>query len=438
MRKQISDLLGKEENKKIFSNFVSLFFLQGVSLLLPLITFPYLVRVLGIEKYGLVFFAQAFIAYFSTLTEYGFNLTGTREISLHKNDSNKLIKIYNSILGARLMLVSLGFVIMSIVVLSFEKFSIDWKLYFLTYGVVVGTALFPTWFFQGMEKMKFITILTVISKTIFTVLIFVLVKSSEDYLWVPSLYSIGNIFVGIISLIIINKQFDIPFRLQKANSVFQQLKNGWYVFISNVSINLYSATTTFVLGLVTNASMVGYYAIAVKMIKIIATLFAPLNQSVYPHIVQLTKKSPKEAASFVRKIMKYTIIISIGILLIGIFFTRPLFYLVFGHDVEHSILLFRLLSPLIIILPIASILFNIALLSFKMDTHFFKIYRTGAILNVILLGLLLFVVKLSTIGAGISLLICETTLTVYAGILLYKSGIYVFPFFMKNKIINHQ
>lgn len=428
MKKNLKKLIDTDVKKRIFSNFLSLSVLQGANLILPLVTFPYLVLVLGIEKYGLVVFAQSLMAYFSTLTEYGFSLTGTREISLFKNNPDQLAKRYNSILQAKLYLVIFGFVLMAIIVFSFEKFQDDRELYFLTYGMIIGTAMFPTWFFQGMEKMKFITILSVISKTIFTVSIFLLVKSPNDYLWVPTLQAIGGIFVAVLSLILINKKFRVPFQYQKGKYVLQQYKKGGYVFMSSISINLYSATTTFVLGLVTNNTMVGYYSIANRVVKIIISLFTPFYQAIYPHVIQLSKKSELESINLIRKVLKYTLLISSFVLFLGILLAEPMFKLVFGEEVSHSIVLFKILSPLIIVLPVAYILFNITLLSFKMDKYFLRIYVTGAFLNIILLTLFLYILDLSTIGAALALLTCETTLTIYAAVLLYKNGIKVFSF----------
>lgn len=424
------------DHKNIVSNFLSLSFLQGANLILPLLTFPYLVKTLGIEKYGLIMFAQAFMTYFTMVADYGFNLSGTREISLHRKNQLKLTRIYNSILIARLSMVTLGFLIMAIIVLSIANFASEWKLYFLTYGMVLGTALFPTWFFQGMEKMKYITILTVISKAIFTISIFVIVVSPDDYLWVPFLNSFGFVFVGLISLVIINSNFKIPFKIQEPKYIVQQIKKGWHIFISKISTNLYTATTTFVLGLVTNATMVGYYAIAEKLIRIIVAMFSPFTQAIYPHIVQLTNKSPEESILFLRKMLKYTILITLIIWGISMAFAAPMFHLIINNEVDHSILLFRILSPLIVIIPVASVLFNIILLSFKMDTFFSRIYITGAVINIALLGIFLFLIQLSTVGAALSLLICETVNTVYAGILLYKNNIKVFSFWSNEVSLN--
>lgn len=427
--KKLRDIVNTDEKKRLLSNFMSLSILQGLNLILPLITFPYLVRTLGVDKYGLVVFAQAFITYFTLLADYGFNLSGVREISFNKNNFKKITRIYNSILTARLGLVVVGLILLIIVVFSIDKFSVNWKLYFFTYGIVVGNAIFPTWFFQGMEKMKYITVLSVIAKTVFTIFIFILVKSPNDYLWVPLLNSLGYIFVGFISLVVINRQFKIPFKIQKIKYINQQLEKGWYIFISKISTNLYTATTTFVLGLVANTSMVGYYAISEKIIRIIVAMFSPFTQTIYPHVVQLVKKSPQEAKKFLSKVLAYTLLISFVICLIGVLFTEPIFKLVFKDNIEQSILIFRILSPLIIIIPISSILFNITLLAFKMDKYFFKIYLSGAIINILLLVILLFIFKLSILGAAISLLICEVVITIYAGLVLNKNDVKVFTFY---------
>ena len=419
----------RAENKKLYSNFISLSFLHAANLILPLITFPYMVRTLGIEIYGLVIFAQAFISYFSIIAEYGFNFSGTREISLTKNNIEELTTAYNSIMTARFILVIICFVVMAIIVFSFEKFSIHWELYFLTFGMVIGTMLFPTWFFQGMEKMKYITILSVSSKAIFTISIFLFVKSPSDYLLVPLLNSGGYIFVGIISIIIINVNFNIPFKIQKSINVWRHLREGYYIFISTISTNLYTTTTTVVLGLVTNTTMVGYYAIAEKALRIIVAIFSPFTQTIYPHIIQLAKNSFEETVIFLRRILNFTILISVFIWIFGFIFAEPLFHLLFSQNVNHSILIFRILSPLIIILPIASILFNVVLLPFKMDKYFSRIYMTGAILNLFVLGILLFVFKLSTVGAAVSLLICEFIITIYAAIVIQRNNIKVFTFY---------
>lgn len=420
MLAKLKTKLAHGDNKKITSNFLALSILQGANFLLPLITFPYLVRTLGVDKFGLIMFAQAFIVYFSMLADYGFNLSGIREISTHRSNQTRIRQIFSAIMTAKIFLILIGFIVMNLVVFSFEKFSVHWELYYLTYGMVLGTALFPTWFFQGIEKMRYITVLTIIAKTIFTLSIFIFVQSPEDYLYVPFLNALGYIVVGIISLFIISKDFHIRFRFSKFQHVKIQFLRGWHIFISKISINLYTATNTFILGIFTNETTVGYYAIAEKVVRIITSLFAPFYQAIYPHVVQLVKTSPETVYGFLQKTLKVTVIIS-TIIWGGIFlFAEPLFHIVFGDNLYEAISLFKILSPLIIILPIAFLTFNVNLLAYKLDRYFSRIYLLGGILNIALLFLFFMLIESKSIGVSLSLLISELVITITAFVIFQK------------------
>lgn len=403
-----------ENSKKISANFMYLSILQGMNLILPLITFPYLVRVLGIENFGLLMFAQAFIVYFTMIVDYGFNLSGIREVSSNRNNKSKLIKIFSSIMIARFILALVGLIFLTIIVFSFEKFSQNWELYYLTFGIVIGTALFPTWFFQGMEKMKYITVLTVIAKLIFTLSIFLFVTTEKDFIYVPLINSLGFIFVGIISLFIIFKDFDMKIKFQKWKRIKIQFIKGWHVFISKISINLYGATNTFILGIFTTDAIVGYYAIAEKVVRIITSLFAPFYQTIYPHVVNIIKKPKNEAAQFLKRVFKYSLGISTIVFLLSISLGEFSFLLVFGEEAKNSINIFYILSPLIIILPMAYLFFNVILLSYKLDKYFSKLYIIGAITNLSMIFILFQFLEEKIVAVSLSLLITELIITLLA------------------------
>ena len=411
---KIKSKFQSENSKKISANFMYLSILQGMNLILPLITFPYLVRVLGIENFGLLMFAQAFIVYFTMIVDYGFNLSGIREVSSNRNNKSKLIKIFSSIMIARFILALVGLIFLTIIVFSFEKFSQNWELYYLTFGIVIGTALFPTWFFQGMEKMKYITVLTVIAKLIFTLSIFLFVTTEKDFIYVPLINSLGFIFVGFISLFIIFKDFNIRIKFQKWKRIKIQFIKGWHVFISKISINLYGATNTFILGIFTTDAIVGYYAIAEKVVRIITSLFAPFYQTIYPHVVSIVKKPKNEANNFLKKVFKYSLGISTVVFFISISLGEFSFLLVFGEEAKNSINIFYILSPLIIILPMAYLFFNVILLSYKLDKYFSKLYIIGAITNLSMIFILFQFLEEKIVAVSLSLLITELIITLLA------------------------
>jgi len=164
--------------QRLIQNFTSLSILQIANFLFPLIVLPYVVRVLGPAKYGLINFAAAFIAYFNLISDYGFNLSGTKEISIIRDDKEKLSKTFSTIITIKLLLSIFSFLIFIPIVYFVPFFKNNWEVYVLSYGFVIGGVLFPSWFYQGMEQMKYITIIQVVIRSIVTALIFVLIKKT--------------------------------------------------------------------------------------------------------------------------------------------------------------------------------------------------------------------------------------------------------------------
>lgn len=270
------------EKKRFLGNFLSLATLQGLNYILPLLTLPYLVRVLGAEKFGLIAFATAVVGYFIVLTDYGFNFSATREVANHKDDKTRLVEIFSSVMIIKVLLLLISFIILLLLILCFEKIGNDALLYILTFGTVVGQVLFPVWFFQGVERMKYITIINIISKTIFTAAIFLLVKNTSDYLLVPLLTSVGIIVASLISLYIVFFNFKVRFKFQKISTIQQYLKGGSPLFYTSAMSNLLTSSGVIVLSLVTNNTVVGYFSALEKLFRAVVGLFAPVTQALYP------------------------------------------------------------------------------------------------------------------------------------------------------------
>ena len=281
----------KQEYKNLLSNFISLFVLQGANYILPLITFPYLVRVLGSEKFGLVMFAQAFITFFNILVDFGFNLSAVREISLYRDNKKKLTEIFSSVITIKISLILVSLTLLTIIVLSFDKFKDEKILYYLSFLIVIGQALFPVWYFQGIEKMKYITIVNVLSKTFFVFAVFIFIHDEKDYLLVPLFNGLGLIIGGLISLWILHKIFGQTFEFQDLNTIIKYIKEGFQFFLSRLSSVGYSNINTFLIGVILTSQYVTYYYVADKIISIILQIFDPIVQTVYPYLARNFRKS---------------------------------------------------------------------------------------------------------------------------------------------------
>ena len=358
LRGKISLKISVNELKRLKSNFLALSFLQATNYLLPLITLPYLIQVLGIEYFGLLAFATAVIAYFAILTDYGFNLTATKEISLHREDKNKIIEIYSSVMSIKFILLIISFLILCTLVFTFQRLAEHWEIYLLTFGSVLGQVLFPIWVFQGMEKMKYITYLNIVSKLIFTIAIFVFVQQQSDVYLVPLFFSLGSIIAGLLSLYLIKQDFNIKFQLQKQETLKFYLIDGWHVFLSRFYVSLYTTTNVLLLGLFTNNLAVGYYSIIERIVLAIGGMFQPLNQTIYPYLVKKQKECFTTFVQFLKKISIIFLLTSSFFILLAEYFVDELVLLIHGeHNLQISFLLSIFLLR-IFVLPFGALLSN--------------------------------------------------------------------------------
>lgn len=317
-----------EDKKRLLSNFFSVSLLQGVNMVLPLISLPYLIRVLGVENFGLVNFALSIVMYFDILVSFGFELSATREISIHQDNSKKVAEIFFAVMIIKSIMALISLSILSLLILFNDSLSQHPMLYYATFGVVIGNVVFPSWFFQGMERMKYITYINVTSRVIFTILIFIMVKESSDFIYVPILNSLGTIIGGIYSLWLIFKLFDLPFTIPNRGMIFSQLKDSYHFFLSRVANNgsRYYATT--IIGIYFGNVAVGYYSIVEKLFYAFMSLGGIVSQTIYPYMSR-TKNIP-----FFKKILFSTIAISIVILIPTIYFHNMLLDLIFNLQGE--------------------------------------------------------------------------------------------------------
>ncbi|MFA5389066.1 MAG: flippase [Candidatus Omnitrophota bacterium] len=342
--KKIYEMISPEHGKVVLNNFAFLSAIQAVTYIIPVIILPYLFRVIGPGKFGLIAFAQAFTQYFMIVTDYGFNISATREISICREDHCEISKVFSSVMTVKLALAFLSLLLLGIIVYFIPRFRNDWPVYILSFGAVIGNTLFPVWFFQGIEKMKHIAYLNIAGGFLTLFSIFIFVRRAEDYLWVPFLTSCIFLITGIWAQRIVFRRFGVSFKFPGYTSLRQQLKAGWDIFISNVAINAYTATRIFVVGLMTDNTITGFYAIAEKIANAFQTFpLVSFSQAIFPRLSKIFSEKKAHAFELMRRIQRLTVSISLIVLSL-VFILAPLIVKVFcGSDYYSTVLSLRLL-----------------------------------------------------------------------------------------------
>ncbi len=414
----LKQILNNAQYKRILDNIVSLFGLEGFSYILPLITFPYLTRILGPDKYGLIAFALAFIGYFQILTDYGFNLSATREVSIYRDDDEKISNIYSSVMVSKFLLMLLSLTIMTVVVFSFDKFRSDWLLYFFTFGLVLGNLLLPTWFFQGMEKMRYISILNILIGVIYTVAIFIFVRSPEDYLYVPLINSIGTIVIGFWSLGLVHRQFNVEFITPSMDDIKYQMKEGWHLFLSTLAISLYTTSNRFILGLFVSNTIVGYYSVAETIVRALQGLISPISQAIYPYFSKLQLENRSKAKIQLKKLLIFIGVFSFLISIVLLFCAPVIVQLLAGGEYSESIPLLQILVFVVFAVGVNNILGIQGLVAFGYKEKFSTIVIIAGVIHLLLLiGL---IVLLGSWGAAIAVVITEVIICIMEYIVLRR------------------
>lgn len=356
----------------LVENFFSLSVLQLLNYLLPMITFPYLVAVLGIDNFGAVSFAQAFVQIFVIITDFGFNVSATRDISVAGEKKVDLSKVFYNVMYTKVTLLILGLLLYLLLIFNFSRFTSDNLLYLFSFGIVIGNTLFPTWFFSGIEKMKWITILNFISKLVYTILIVTIVKLPENYVLVPVFSSIGLFVAVIISYIIIIKKYVyISFRFLSFNEIYTEIKKGFHVFLAGIFGNIYGQGTIIILGLLTNNLIVGYYSVSEKIFKIFASIGSVISQTIFPYVSKSINKCIEK--KYFNKILLLSIM-SAFVLSVGIFvFSKKIYTIVANEIYWDGIWVLRFL---IMLLPMeyANNIINSFLLAMRCDKIVSKMY----------------------------------------------------------------
>lgn len=390
---------------KLLGNIFWLFSLQGLNYLIPLAVLPYLVRVLGIERYGLLAFAQSLAQYFVIFTDYGFNLSATKQIARARADRERVSSLFWCVIILKLALMLLSAIVLAVLLAAVPRFHSEVSLYAAAFMAVIGTVLFPIWLFQGMEQMKYISMVSGGAKLLSALALFIFVRGTSDYVLALAILSGGMLFAGIVGLVVAITRFGIIVRMPAKAEIADTLRDGWHLFVSTAATTFYTNSTVFLVGIFAGNVQAGYFSAAEKIVRGMQGLLGPVTQAIYPHVNSLAGSSRDLALAFLRKSFIWIGIFSFIPSFLLFLFAQPVARLILGSTPGDVSDIFRWVAMLPFVIAISNVLGIQTMIPFGLERQLSRIYLFAG------LGSLALSIPLirhyGALGAAISVLTVE-------------------------------
>jgi len=397
-------------------NFVSYFLFKAIDAIIPLVVIKYLLDIVHWEKYGIYAFAYALIFYFQNIIQFGFDLSAVRTISKIRDDKEKLSKVYSDVFTSQIYLALLSFIILSALILIVPAISANYVVYCFFFVLLIGELLFPMWFFLGVEKMRFMTIVNVISKSTFAILCFIFIKTESQYIYISLYHSIGFLVSGIIAQIIIFRKFKISFTFSNFTEVKATIKESWSAFLSMVSPTIYQNTSIFLSGFFGLPSYSGIMETGTKVLGAFKLIITIMTNVLFPFLNR--NKSAIQKARYV--FIAFGIILSLTMF----FLSEFLIHLWLGDKGTEVEAVVKYLSPCPFLSSIIAAYGINGLMIYNKDKLYSKLIFIGSVSGLIV-GLIL-IPKYYYIGGAITIV---TALTIIASLV----SIYTIKIMRANK-----
>lgn len=400
--------------KKLIESFLSLSILNIVNYVFPLIIIPVLIKRLGFENYGIYIFAYTILNYFNLVVQYGFNFSATNKIAKNQNDFELIARTYTSVSIIRMLLSVI--LILGLIVL-YAILPDRFEIYLFGIGIFFGQGLIPVWLFQGLENMRFITLINLVVRVLAFTLIFLFVQHPNDMNKLMMFQSVSFVLGASLSMIIVWKYLGIKLVKPSVTQVKGDLIEGWQLFLSTIGMNFYRESNIVILGVITNYTIVGYYAPAEKLIKALQSFTNIIVTALYPYFSRRFTEAAGGAKYVFKKVGRYLAFFFM-LSSLFVFITAPLiinFYL--RRVVDSTVLDLQILSFIIFFGGLNYYYGIIGLVNKGMEVEFTKAVWLSGIISVLTCIILSKI--WSDSGAAVAMLIAEVNLLL---IVLNKIG----------------
>jgi O-antigen/teichoic acid export membrane protein len=395
-------------------NIAALGLVQLGNYLVPLLTLPYLTRVLGAEGFGRVVFVQTVMSFLILWVDFGFSWSATRHISEHRHDANEVTRSFSVTWLAQWFLLLLAALVLTILVVWVPVLNKDAWLYVWGFGVVVGQVLFPVWLLQGLENMRLVAMLQLASKVLPLPLLFWMVSSADDVA-----LTLVSLLAGVLSMLWIVRQGLVGWQWPTWLELVGALRSAGVLFLSRLSISLYTNLVPLVVGLVAGSAQLAYFNLADKVKTLVQSLLNPVSQALFPRMSLLFKTDQAAAWTLLRRS-------AVGVLLLSALAGSCMFvgadvivHILGGEDFDQAVPLMRWLACVPLIVALSNLLGVQIMLPLGMNKVFTAILAGASMVSVVLIYPM--VLAGQALGAVHLVVLAEVLVTVSMAGYLWRS-----------------
>lgn len=327
------------ENKLVVENYFFMTILQVLNSFFYIIIYPYLIRTLGSDSYGLYVFVMSVVAYFISIVNFGFDMPGVNIIAQNIKNKDKKAEVFSVILTSKIyleVLCTISFFILIMIVPAFRNHKF---LYFILYAQTLSAVLFPQWYFQGVQRMKVVTLIQLGYKLLTLPFIFFFVKAPEDVWKFAVIGTSGVLFGAITAFYIVVCKDGLKVKLQPFSKVKQWIKDSLPFFWTNAINTIKLQSVSLIIGFNFNLSDVALYDLANKIYSIPMTLTSSINGALFPKIV-----SASNILKSTKKIIRSELIIALFITVLLLIFGKYIIHIMGGERMMNAYPLLAILS----------------------------------------------------------------------------------------------
>lgn len=348
---------------------------------MPLIILPYLMVVLGAKSYGYIGFALSFVQYLVLVVDFGFNFSATKRIAQCRDDRDKMNRIFWSVVWAKTALLLACSLVMLLLICVVPTFGLYGKAIVCTYPMVAGSTFTFMWMFQGIGKVKHMAVINTLSKLLLLPLIFVFVRTPDDFLLAAMLQSMVYVLSAVVSNLYLWRMGVVGRPFVSWSGMSEEFRDSLPLFVSSASSSIYTQLFVVILGFYCTEEAVGRYAAAERVMRCLCFgLFTPLNQAFFPRISKLSAQGVAAAMpSF--SLVRGLAFCCMAVIAAFMFFGASLIQDFLGEGYQGIAFLLRLMSPAPLFIGVGGVLGLMGLIAMGNQvskTHFRNVYMIVA------------------------------------------------------------